>query len=330
MSTYKIPLVSVIIPTYNYAQYISEAIDSVLNSDFPQDEIEIIVIDDGSQDNTSEVVAAYESRVKYIFQENAGKAWATKIGIDCSTGKYLFNLDADDLFLPNKITEVVQIFEKNPDIVHVAHPALCWQVDEDTKSRELIPENVIGRKWFGRDLLTFFYRRSILFGGGSTFAGRMEAIRKFSIPKEVDIYIDEYLVMCTLNQGYSYFIDSPLSIWRIHGNNYSSILSNPDIYKAKIQRNLNSIEAILNSLVGFDQEILDLYALKFRVTYIFFKEKLGTKESSNIFNMWLFYLQKFNFLSYDSLLIIRSYKLLNRSLPISILKIFKFIKAKLK
>jgi glycosyltransferase involved in cell wall biosynthesis len=322
-------LVTIIIPTYNYAHYIQQAIDSVLNSDFPQDEIEIIVIDDGSQDNTAEIVSAYGSRVKYIFQENSGKAWATKVGIDHSTGKYLFNLDADDFFLPNKLKEVVQIFENNPDIVHVAHPALCWKVDEDTKSPELIPKSIIGRKVSGRDLLTFFYRRGMLFGGGSTFAGRMEAIRKFSIPKEVDIYIDEYLVMCTLNQGYSYFIDSSLSIWRIHGNNFSDMLSHPDIYEAKMRRSLSSMEGILNGLVGFEQEILNLYSLKVRVFYIFAQENLGRKKTSDILKMWLFYMQKFNFFSQNSLIVIKGYKLLNRSLPTSIIKIFKLAKSRM-
>lgn len=278
MSMKKNPLVTIIIPTYNYAKYISEAIDSVLNSDFPQDEIEIIVIDDGSQDNTSEVVAAYGSRIKYIFQENSGKAWATKVGIDHSTSKYLFNLDADDLFLPNKIKEVVQIFESDPDIVHIAHPALYWKVNEDTKSPELIPQSIIGRKVSGRELLTFFYRRGILFGGGSTFAGRMEAIRKFSVPKEVDIHIDEYLVMCTLNQGYSYFIDFPLSIWRIHGKNFSNMLSNPDIYEIKMRRSFNSMEGVLNNMDGFDQEILNLYSLKLKIFDIYVQENLGRKK----------------------------------------------------
>ncbi|MFM6266850.1 MAG: glycosyltransferase family 2 protein, partial [Dolichospermum sp.] len=70
-------LVTVIIPTYNYAHYIQQAIDSILNSAFPQNHIEIIVIDDGSQDNTSEIVAKYASQIKYILQDNSGKAWAT-------------------------------------------------------------------------------------------------------------------------------------------------------------------------------------------------------------------------------------------------------------
>ncbi|MEH2381180.1 MAG: glycosyltransferase family 2 protein [Nostoc sp.] len=322
-------LVTVIIPTYNYAHYIQQAIDSILNSDFPQDQLEIIVIDDGSKDNTSVIVAAYGNRVKYIFQQNSGKAWATKIGIDHSRGKYLFNLDADDLFMPNKLKEVVQIFESDPDIVHVAHPALYWKVDDNTKAPELIPQSIIGHQVSGRELLTFFYRRRILFGGGSTFAGRTEAIRKFSIPKEVDMYIDEYLVMCTLNQGYSYFLESPLSIWRIHGNNFSDVDSNSSIYEAKMRRSFNSIEAVLNNLDGFDKEIFNLYSLKLKIFDLAVKENLGRKTLSDILKMWLFFTNNFNFFSQNSLMVIKSYTLLNRTIPTSILKLIRQVKTRI-
>ncbi|MBW4643777.1 MAG: glycosyltransferase [Goleter apudmare HA4340-LM2] len=320
-------LVTVIIPTYNYAHYIQEAIDSVLNSNFPQEEIEIIVIDDGSKDNTFDIVAAYGSRVKYIFQDNAGKAWATKVGINHSQGKYIFNLDADDLFLPNKISEVVKIFESDPEMVHVAHPAICWQVEKDVKTPELLPQNILGHKLYGRELLRFFYTRNILFGGGSTFAGRREALRKFSIPKQVDMYIDEYLVMCTLNQGYSYFINSPLSIWRIHGNNFSDAFD-PSVYEVKMRRSFNSIEAVLNNLEGFDQYIFSLYYLKLKIFNIAVKEKLNNKKFSDIVDMWLFFITHFNFLSKDYLRVIKAYTLLNRSVPTSALNVMKQMKAR--
>ncbi|MBW4561268.1 MAG: glycosyltransferase family 2 protein [Mojavia pulchra JT2-VF2] len=320
------PLVSIIIPTYNYAKYIGDAVESILNSDFNQDDIEIIIIDDGSTDNTAEKVAIYGNRVKYIFQENLGKAWATKVGIDNCRGKYLFNLDADDIFLPNKIQEVVQIFESNPDIVHVGHPALCWNVDKNIKTSEVIPKCILGNKVDGRELLTFFYRRGILFGGGSTFAARVEAIRKFSIPREVDMYIDEYLVMCTLNQGYSYFINSPMSIWRIHGNNFSGVTSNRVVSEAKIRRSFNSMKAILNNLNDFEQEIINIYSLRLKISEVSFKEGIGEKTFIDILSMWLLFLKNFDLWNQEHLRMIQAYTLLNRSLPTSTLNLLRFIK----
>lgn len=121
-----IKIASVIIPTYNYGKFIEEAIESVLNQNFPQEKIEIIVIDDDSTDNMREVTAKYKERVRYISQKNSGKAWATKVGIDEANGKYIFNLDADDIFLPNKIQKIVNIFEKDRDIIHIGHPAIYW------------------------------------------------------------------------------------------------------------------------------------------------------------------------------------------------------------
>ncbi|MTJ53683.1 glycosyltransferase family 2 protein [Anabaena sp. UHCC 0253] len=322
------PIISVIIPTYNYAHYIQQAIDSVLKSDFPQDQIEIIVIDDGSQDNTSEIVTKYGSRVKYILQENSGKAWATKVGIDNCQGKYVFNLDADDLFLPNKIKEVVGIFESDPEIVHVAHPALCWEVDNDQKFPEAIPKHIIAHKISGKELLSYFYRNRMLFGGGSTFAVRRDTLNKFSIPKEVDMYIDEYLVMCTLNQGYSYFIDNPLSVWRIHRQNYSGNTSNVNEYQKKSLRSLTSIEGILNNLDDFDVEIRKIYTLKYKISQISEKEKMGNKTLFDILSMWWFFLKNFGIFSYQPLTMIKSYTLLNRTLPNFILDWLRTMKHK--
>jgi glycosyltransferase involved in cell wall biosynthesis len=308
-------LVTVIIPTYNYSHYIQQAIDSILNSNFSQDEIEIIIVDDGSTDNTSEIISTYGNRVSYLYQKNLGKAWATKVGIENAHGKYIFNLDADDLFLPNKIKEVVEIFESDPEIVHVAHPALCWQVENDKKSPETIPKSVIAHKLDGKELLVYFYRNRMLFGGGSTFAARRDALNKFSIPKEVDMFIDEYLVMCTLNQGYSYFIDSPLSVWRIHGKNYSGSIANPNSHEKKRLRSLKSIEGILNNLDDFDPEIQKLYRLKYKVSEIADKESVGNKKISDIVDMWLFFLRNFNLFSPHFLNIAKSHTLFNRTLP---------------
>ena len=322
------PLVNIIIPTYNYAHYIQQAIDSVLNSEFSQNQIKIIIIDDGSQDNTSEIVAKYGSRVKYILQENSGKAWATKVGIDNCQAKYVFNLDADDLFLPNKIKEVVEIFESDPEIVHVAHPALCWQVDNDRKYPETIPKHIITNKVFGKELLSYFYKNRIFFGGGSTFAARRDTLNEFSIPKEVHMYIDEYLVMCTLNQGYSYLIDSPLSTWRIHGKNYSDPNSISNSYENKRIRSLKSMEGILNNLDGFDSEIRKLYTLKCKISKIADKESTSNKKIFDILDMWLFFVKNFNVLSSDSFAIAKSYTLFNRTLPKFILDWLRELKQK--
>jgi glycosyltransferase involved in cell wall biosynthesis len=102
--------VSVIIPTYNRANSVPRAIESVLNQTMPVSEI--IVVDDGSRDNTREVIHSYKPRIKYIYQNNAGPAAARNRGIAESKCRWLAFLDSDDIWLPQKIERQLQETEK--------------------------------------------------------------------------------------------------------------------------------------------------------------------------------------------------------------------------
>lgn len=319
------PLATIIIPTYNYANLIGEGIDSILKSNFNIEKIEIIVIDDGSTDDTSEKIKPYRDRITYVKQENAGKAKATKVGIDGAKGKYLFNLDADDLFLPDKIKKVVDIFESDRDIVHVSHPAICWNVNEDTKVIEKIPKAIQGTKVLGKQLLYEFYQNRILFGGGSTFATRTEVAKSWDIPQAVDMYIDEYLVLLSLREKYSYFIPEPLSVWRIHGKNFSDASADREKFKQKMQRNISSMEAVLQSLIAqqFDGEIVKLYGLKNKVSITAIKEQLGEKRFSDITDIWAYVLGNFSIGSKEFFRVLKSYTVLNRTLPTPLLNVLK-------
>lgn len=106
------PKVSIIIPTFNCALYIPETIESVLEQTYK--DFEIIVIDDGSTDNTKEVLKPYIERgiVEYIYQKNQGVAAARNNGIISSKGDYIAFLDADDLWMPDKIRQQVQAFQQ--------------------------------------------------------------------------------------------------------------------------------------------------------------------------------------------------------------------------
>lgn len=93
--------ISVIIPTYNHGKYIQDAIDSVLAQTY--NPVEIIVIDDGSTDDTRSRVEKYSSKVKYIYKQNQGLSAARNTGIANATGKYVAILDADDMWHPEKL-----------------------------------------------------------------------------------------------------------------------------------------------------------------------------------------------------------------------------------
>jgi len=106
-------MVSVIIPTYNRADLIGQAIESVLEQTYPQ--VEIIVADDGSTDGTAAVVGAYDDRVRYLALPHRGQPAATRnAGIRASTGDLLAFLDSDDLFLPNKLAVQAAALAREP------------------------------------------------------------------------------------------------------------------------------------------------------------------------------------------------------------------------
>jgi glycosyltransferase involved in cell wall biosynthesis len=104
------PLVSAIIPTYNRAHLVTDAVDSILGQTYP--EVEIIVVDDGSTDDTLARLARYGSRIRVISQKNAGPAAARNRGIAAATGEFVAFLDSDDLWLPEKLERQVRMLER--------------------------------------------------------------------------------------------------------------------------------------------------------------------------------------------------------------------------
>ena len=107
-------LVSVIIPTYNRAKFLPAAIDSILNQTYKN--IEIIVVDDGSTDDTKAVLRPFKSAIQYFYTTNKGPAHARNVGMKAASGKYIAFLDSDDTYLPMKLTLQVAFMEKHPEI----------------------------------------------------------------------------------------------------------------------------------------------------------------------------------------------------------------------
>src|SRR5437762_473952 len=103
--------VSVVIPAYNYAGFLPKAIESVLQQDYP--EYELVVVDDGSTDNTADVTAAYaraSTRVRYVHQTNGGLSAARNTGIRHARFEYVSFLDADDELLPGFLRRAMETF----------------------------------------------------------------------------------------------------------------------------------------------------------------------------------------------------------------------------
>ena len=108
------PKVSVIIPSYNRAQSICEAIDSVLSQ--TSKDFEIIVVDDGSEDSTKEMLSRYGDKVRYFYQENKGVSAARNYGIREARGEFIAFLDSDDKWLSDKLEKQIDLFLKQPEV----------------------------------------------------------------------------------------------------------------------------------------------------------------------------------------------------------------------
>jgi glycosyltransferase involved in cell wall biosynthesis len=106
------PTVSVIVPTYNCAAYVGQALKSVLAQDYT--DLEVVVVDDGSTDATPEIVRSLPGPIEYVRQDHRGPGAARNLGITRARGELLAFLDADDLWLPHKLRLQIEALERDP------------------------------------------------------------------------------------------------------------------------------------------------------------------------------------------------------------------------
>lgn len=153
------PSVSVVIPCFNHARFLAEAVDSALGQTRPA--AEVIVVDDGSTDETGRVLDAYAGRVRVVRQGNRGVSAARNAGAALATGDLLAFLDADDVWLPGKLAAQAELFAAPPapGLVH------CGVEEIDAHGRALRTrlDGLDGR--VAEEMLLF--RRTVILGGGS-------------------------------------------------------------------------------------------------------------------------------------------------------------------
>jgi glycosyltransferase involved in cell wall biosynthesis len=155
-----LPLVSVIIPNYNYSKHVGKAIDSVLNQTYQN--VEVIVVDDGSTDNSLAVLASYGDRISVMQQTNEGVSKARNRGVSKAQGKFVAFLDADDIWLPTKIDKQIERFKRETDL-GLVHCSMTYIDSEDRPIGE-ITDGMEG--WVAEEFLRF--ERGVVIGAGST------------------------------------------------------------------------------------------------------------------------------------------------------------------
>lgn len=136
------PFVSAILPVYNGGTFIFESINSILEQDYSP--LEIVVIDDGSTDNTAEVVSTFGRDIKYKYQDNQGPAAARNAGLELSQGKLIAFLDVDDLWPPRKLHNQVQTLNTHPHLQIVMGKTLLFgDLDRLRNKKEFQKENFV-------------------------------------------------------------------------------------------------------------------------------------------------------------------------------------------
>jgi len=118
------PRIAILIPAFNAAAFIAETLDSVLAQTLPA--AEIIVVDDGSADNSAEIAAGFSPRIKVLRQKNSGTAGARQSGADVTNSELILSVDADDILLPDTLARLADALRANPAAVLAAGPAELW------------------------------------------------------------------------------------------------------------------------------------------------------------------------------------------------------------
>lgn len=136
------PLVSILMPVYNTAPYLCEAMDSMLSQTFS--DFELIVLNDCSPDNAEEILDAYDDPriVRYRGEKNVGLSNVLNVGIGMSRGKYIARMDSDDISLPNRLQVQVDYLEAHPEIDLVSAGMQLFGAKEEVWVREQNPEKV--------------------------------------------------------------------------------------------------------------------------------------------------------------------------------------------
>jgi len=211
------PFVTTLIDTYNHQLFIEEAINSVLRQDFPASETEILVVDDGSTDNTPEVVRKFAPRVRLLRKINGGQASAFNAGIPEARGEIVAFLDGDDWWAPGKLTAVAEAFAVDADIGLVGHGVT--EVYPDGRQRtEVLREVYRFRITSTEDAKKFRMSRGFL--GTSRMAYRRETLRRIGcVPEALKFEADEYLFTLAGLFADVMILRESFTFYRLHDKN---------------------------------------------------------------------------------------------------------------
>ena len=216
-----LPKVSVLMGAYNYALYVAEAIESAINQDYPPELLELVIVDDGSTDNTAEVVNSYvdryPGRIKFVQQQNTGATGATNRARREADGDLIALLDADDVWLPDKTRRQVDLFLSDPELGLTFTRMRLIDGDGNTIHNNYGHQEPIPQNQFARVLWENIAVQSSLIVRAGLFD---------RIPSEAP-YADWWLTLVAAQFMNVAYIPEDLVLYRWHGANITGGVSGP-------------------------------------------------------------------------------------------------------
>jgi hypothetical protein len=209
------PRITALIDAFNQGCFIGQAIESALAQGLATGELEVLVVDDGSTDDTAARVARFGDRVRYVRKENGGQASALNLGLAESRGEIVALLDGDDLWLPGKLRRVTEAFEKNPHAGMVYHPFEYCDEQRNLTWKDAAFPAVSGHVPASLEAL-------LQYGDVSTsgLAFRRWALPPLlPIPEELTILADGHLAYLAIFVAPVVALPDHLTRYRIHGSN---------------------------------------------------------------------------------------------------------------
>ncbi|SDK80892.1 Glycosyltransferase involved in cell wall bisynthesis [Pedobacter sp. ok626] len=257
----KEPLISVIVPTYNYGNYINFTLDCVLSQHYKN--IEVIVVDDGSTDNTAQVLNNYcqkDDRIKYFYQENRGLSSARNLGLEKSKGDFIQFLDSDDLISDFKLSLQIEAFREDPRI-HISYTKCFYFIGENTDVL-FAGLNLSNEDWMpkicgqGIDALKELVISNIMPVNSALISRRMITL-VHSFNEDFKSLEDwDFWLRCAFKNGFFKYLsnDKAYGLIRVHENSMSQNRSRMYDYEIKLRQD---IETYLTEIRPATQKDID-------------------------------------------------------------------------
>lgn len=238
--------ISIITASYNYAQYIEDTINSVLNQDYT--DWELIVVDDGSSDNSVEIIKEFckkDERIK-LFQHknglNKGLKETLLLGIEKAQGNWIAFLESDDIFKPDNLSKKIEIIKKYPNVKLIFNKVeflteekrpqqKIFEKTQRNLSKKIFPKNMFKAFFINNQILTF-----------SCVMVESKTLKSADFNSPVDALLDWWLWVNLAYKNQFYYIDEELTKWRLHAESYIKQSKKPILYTIQTQAYKNVYE----------------------------------------------------------------------------------------